>query len=92
MDQHGVELDVLLKRYRDKAAAKRFFKRVVASCPNVPHTIVTDQLAIQQTVSFWPERELVEFDRKSFLQKISNEGGLMSFDGRGRCLGYRRLE
>lgn len=29
---------------RDKAAAKRFFKRVLAACPEVPKKIVTDQL------------------------------------------------
>jgi putative transposase len=34
----------LLQILRDKAAAKRFFKRVLASCPKVPRKIVTDQL------------------------------------------------
>jgi hypothetical protein len=34
----------LLQKLRDKAAAKRFFKRVLASCPEVPRKIVTDQL------------------------------------------------
>jgi len=38
------ELDILLQKRRDKAAAKRFFKRVLASCPEVPRKIVTDQL------------------------------------------------
>jgi putative transposase len=41
--QHGVELDILLQKRRDKTAAKRFFKRVLA-CPEVPDKIVTDQL------------------------------------------------
>ena len=44
VDQHGAELDILLQKRRDKAAAKRFFKRVLASCPEVPGKIVTDQL------------------------------------------------
>jgi putative transposase len=44
VDQHGTELDVLRQKRRDKAAAKRFFKRVLASCPEVPSKIVTDQL------------------------------------------------
>ena len=44
VDQHGTELDVLLQKRRDKAAAKRFFKRVLAACPEVPRRIVTDQL------------------------------------------------
>jgi putative transposase len=43
-DQHGAELDILLEKRRDKAAAKRFFKRMRASCPEAPRKIVTDQL------------------------------------------------
>jgi putative transposase len=43
VDEHGVELDILLQKQRDKAAAKRFFKRVLRSNP-VPRKIVTDQL------------------------------------------------
>jgi hypothetical protein len=44
VDQHGAELDILLQKRRDKAAAKRFFKRVLASCTEAPRKIVTDQL------------------------------------------------
>jgi putative transposase len=44
VDQHGAELDILLQKRRDKTAAKRFFKRVLAACPEVPRKIVTDQL------------------------------------------------
>jgi len=44
VDQHGAELDIFLQKRRDKAAAKRFFKRVLASCPEVPGKIVTDRL------------------------------------------------
>ncbi|WP_459572981.1 IS6 family transposase [Cupriavidus sp. 8B] len=43
VDEHGAELDILLPQRRDKAAAKRFFLRVLRSCP-VPRKIVTDQL------------------------------------------------
>ncbi|MFL9989768.1 DDE-type integrase/transposase/recombinase, partial [Paraburkholderia sediminicola] len=43
VDEHGAELDILLQKRRDKAAAKRFFKRVIRSCPT-PRKIVTDQL------------------------------------------------
>ena len=43
VDEHGIELDVLLQTRRNKAAAKRFFRRVLRSCP-VPQKIVTDQL------------------------------------------------
>ncbi|MBB5429827.1 transposase-like protein [Paraburkholderia sp. JPY158] len=43
VDEHGTELDVLVQKRRDKAAAKRFFRRVLRSNP-VPRRIVTDQL------------------------------------------------
>jgi putative transposase len=43
VDEHGAELDILLQKRRDTAAAKRFFQRVLRSSP-VPHKIVTDQL------------------------------------------------
>ncbi|MBB5499635.1 transposase-like protein [Paraburkholderia sp. MM5384-R2] len=43
VDEHGVELDVLLQKHRDKAAAKRFFRKVLRAYP-VPRKIVTDQL------------------------------------------------
>jgi putative transposase len=33
VDEHGAELDILLQKRRDKAAAKRFFKRVLRSSP-----------------------------------------------------------
>jgi putative transposase len=42
-DEHDAELDVLLQKRLDKAAAKRVFKRVLRSGP-VPRKIVTDQL------------------------------------------------
>jgi putative transposase len=41
VDEHGAELDILLQKRRDKVAAKRFFQRVLRSCP-VPR--ITDQL------------------------------------------------
>lgn len=43
VDEHGTELDVLLQKRRDKAAARRFFRKVLRSHP-VPEKIVTDQL------------------------------------------------
>ncbi|MFP3559238.1 IS6 family transposase [Paraburkholderia sp. SIMBA_049] len=43
VDEHGAELDILLQKRRDTAAAERFFRRVLRSCP-VPRRIVTDQL------------------------------------------------
>ena len=44
VDQHGAELDILLQKRRDTAAAKRFFQRLLARYPNGPRKIVTDQL------------------------------------------------
>jgi putative transposase len=44
VDQPGAELDILLKRRRNKAAAKQFSKQVLAACPEGPCKIVTDQL------------------------------------------------
>ncbi|MGH8783121.1 IS6 family transposase [Paraburkholderia sp.] len=44
VDERGVELDILLQKRRAKAAAKRFFKRVLAACAEAPKKIVTDQL------------------------------------------------
>ncbi len=44
VDQHGIELGILLQKRRDKTAAKRFFKRVLSASAEVPKKIVTDQL------------------------------------------------
>ncbi len=43
VNEHGAELDVPVQKRRDKAATKRFFRRVLRSNP-VPRKIVTDQL------------------------------------------------
>jgi putative transposase len=43
VDEHGAELDVLVQKRRDKAAAKRFIRRLLRSNP-VPRKIVTDRL------------------------------------------------
>jgi hypothetical protein len=43
VDEHGAEPDVLVQKRRDKAAAKRFFRRVLRSNP-VLRKIDTDQL------------------------------------------------
>jgi putative transposase len=44
VDQHGAELDILLQKRRDKAAAKRFFQRLLVLYPRGPRKIVSDQL------------------------------------------------
>jgi putative transposase len=43
VDERRAELDVLVQKRRDKAAAKRLFRSVLRSNP-VPRKIVTDQL------------------------------------------------
>jgi putative transposase len=43
VDKHAAELDVLVQKRRDKAAAKRFFRRGLRLNP-APRKIVTDQL------------------------------------------------
>ncbi|SDI57174.1 DDE domain-containing protein [Paraburkholderia steynii] len=43
VDEHGTELEVLVHKRCDKAAAKRFVPRALRSNP-VPRRIVTDQL------------------------------------------------
>jgi putative transposase len=44
VDQEGNVLDILVQRRRDKAAAKRFFRKLLKRCRYVPRVIVTDQL------------------------------------------------
>jgi putative transposase len=43
VDEHGAELDIMLQKRRAKAAAKRFFKRLLRSSP-APRKTDTDQL------------------------------------------------
>ncbi|MBV9777788.1 MAG: DDE-type integrase/transposase/recombinase [Acetobacteraceae bacterium] len=44
VDQHGVVLDILVQDRRSAAAAKRFFKRLLAGLKYKPRKIVTDGL------------------------------------------------
>jgi putative transposase len=44
VDQHGVVLDILVQDRRNAAAAKRFFKRLLAGLKFRPKRIVTDGL------------------------------------------------
>ena len=43
VDEYGAELDILLQTRHEKAAAKRFFKRLLR-CNPVPRKILTDEL------------------------------------------------
>ncbi len=44
VDQHGVVLDILVQKRRNGTAAKRFFKRLLASLKYKPRKIITDGL------------------------------------------------
>jgi putative transposase len=44
VDQNGSVLDILVQKRRDKAAARRFFRRLLKKTGAVPRVIVTDKL------------------------------------------------
>ena len=44
VDQHGNVLAILVQRRRNKAAAKKFFRKLLNGCPYVPHVLITDKL------------------------------------------------
>jgi putative transposase len=44
VDQNGNVLDILVQNHRDKAAARRFFRRLLKKTGAVPRVIVTDKL------------------------------------------------
>ncbi|WP_196602005.1 DDE-type integrase/transposase/recombinase [Gloeocapsopsis dulcis] len=44
MDDDGNVLDILMQRRRDKAAAKKFFRKLLKKQGFVPRVIVTDKL------------------------------------------------
>ena len=45
VDQEGQVLDILVQPKRDKAAAERFFKKVLRGMAQAPRKVVTDRLA-----------------------------------------------
>lgn len=48
VDEHGAELDVLVQKRRDKAAAKRFFRRVLRSNPVPRKSLPTNYAVIRR--------------------------------------------
>jgi hypothetical protein len=44
VDQHGNVLDILVQSRRNKAAAKKFFRKLLKDCQYVPRVIITDKL------------------------------------------------
>ncbi len=45
VDQDGTVLDILVQRRRNKAAAKKFFRKLLKGCQYVPRVLITDKLA-----------------------------------------------
>jgi len=45
VDQDGNVLDILVQSRRDKAAAKKFFRRLLKGLAYVPRVLITDKLA-----------------------------------------------
>ncbi len=45
VDQQGNILDILVQDRRNKAAAKKFFRKVLKGCQYVPRVLITDKLA-----------------------------------------------
>jgi putative transposase len=44
VDQDGQGLDILVQRRREKKAAKKFFRKRLKGCRDVPRVIITDRL------------------------------------------------
>jgi putative transposase len=44
VEQDGTVLDILVQHRRDKDAAKRFFRKLLKGCQDVPRVIITDNL------------------------------------------------
>jgi putative transposase len=44
VDQNGVVLDILVQSRRNKAAAKKFFRKLLKGCTYVPRVLITDKL------------------------------------------------
>jgi putative transposase len=49
VDQEGHILDILVRRRRNKAAAKKFFRKLLKGLTYVPRVIITDKLASYDT-------------------------------------------
>lgn len=47
-DQHGTVLDILVQSRRNKAAAIKFFRRLLKGCTYVPRVLITDKLGSYQ--------------------------------------------
>jgi putative transposase len=50
VDQDGNVLDILVQRRRNKAAAKKFFRKLLKGCHYVPRVMITDKLGSYEAV------------------------------------------
>src|SRR3712207_6138632 len=60
VDQDGNVLDILVRSRRNKAAAKKFFRKLLKGCQYVPRVLITDKLA-----SYGAAKKELLRDRKS---------------------------
>ena len=51
VDQEGNVLDILVQSRRNKAAAKKFFRKLLKGCQYVPRVLITDKLGSYEAVT-----------------------------------------
>ncbi len=88
VDQDGEVVDVLLQERRDAAAARRFFRRLLARLSRKPRTIVTDKLGSYAV----PHRELLPGAVHDTRRYANNRAELSHQPTRVRERGMRRFK
>jgi len=88
VDQDGDMIDVYLQKRRDSQAAKRFFKRLIASNQGSPRKIVTDKLGSYGVA----HRELIPDTIHDTSQYANNRAELSHQPTRVRERGMRRFK
>ena len=48
VDEHGQVLDILMQKYRDTKAAKKFFQKIIRKVGFAPSVVITDKLKSYQ--------------------------------------------
>jgi hypothetical protein len=82
VDQDGHVLDILVQRRRDKAAAKKFFRKLLKGLTYVPWVIITDQLksygaatrVILPSVNHWQPATSIIVRRTCISPRTSGNG------------------
>ncbi len=88
VDQDGEVVDVYLQKYRDSAAAKRFFRRLLNSYGGEPRKIVTDKLCSYGVA----HRELIPETIHDTSQYANNRAELSHQPTRVRERGMRKFK